>query len=186
MFVRVPVKIATNQGPCALDTIAGMASSALISLPVFEGLSAAQIQKLEKRLEQVSLTAGDFVFEQGSPAINLYILLEGEVAVVFKPYDGPAMVIARVQPGEVFGWSAMLERKVYTSAAQVLRNGRAFAIKPVVLQRLMDRDPHLGNLVMERLVGSIADRLRNSNTSVLALLSQSSTVRSTANERTVY
>ena len=141
-------------------------------LPIFCGLQPAEVRELSPFLDEVFLREGDVVFEQGEIACCLFILLEGEVTVRYKPYDGPALTVSRIRPGEVFGWSAALGREVYTSSAEVVRAGVAYSIRATNLQNLCERHPRAGGILLERLADSIADSLRNTNSSVLELLNQ--------------
>ena len=91
-------------------------------LPIFAGLDGDQISQLSPFLVECSLQKDMVIFEQGPACEYLYILLTGEVAVRYKPYDGPLLAVARIEPGGVFGWSAALGRDVYTSGAVALQD----------------------------------------------------------------
>jgi CRP/FNR family transcriptional regulator, cyclic AMP receptor protein len=141
-------------------------------LAIFNGLQASQIRALSPFLEEIALQEGETVFEQGESACCLFILLAGEVSVRYKPYDGPPLTVARIQAGEVFGWSAALGREVYTSNAEVVRTGVAYRVRAKDLRRLCEFEPEAGSVLLERLADSIAERLRNTNSSILELLNQ--------------
>jgi len=141
-------------------------------LAIFHGLSPEQIAAFSPYLEEVRLASGQAIFAQGQPASFLYILLWGEVVVRYKPYDGPALTVARILPGDVFGWSSALGREVYTSAAEAVCDGGAYRIQTSNLHHLCDSNPEAGGILLERLASVIAERLRNTHSSILALLSQ--------------
>lgn len=143
------------------------------NLAIFNGLQASQVRALSPFLEEIVLREGQIIFEQGERACSLFILLEGEVTVRYKPYDGPPLTVARIQAGEVFGWSSALGREVYTSNAEAVRAGLAYRIQAKSLKHLCDENPDAGRVLLERLADSIAERLRNTNSTVLELLSQS-------------
>lgn len=153
------------------------------NLAIFNGLQANQVRALAPFLQEVMLSAGETIFEQGEPACCLYILLAGEVAVRYKPYDGPPLTVARILAGEVFGWSAALGRKVYTSNAEAVCDGLAYRILADSLKRLCDCDPEAGGVFLERLADSIAERLRNTNSTILELLSQGVDPRGNCSKR---
>ena len=149
-----------------------MFHQASASLAIFQGLSPEQIGAMSPFLEDIKLRKGYVVFSQGQSAQYLYILVGGEVQVRYKPYDGPALTVAHILPGDVFGWSSALGREVYTSSAEVVHSGAAYRILTGNLQHLCDSNPEAGNLLLERLAGVIAERLRNTHSSILALLSE--------------
>jgi CRP-like cAMP-binding protein len=59
----------------------------------------------------------------------LYVLMDGQVAIRFKPHDGDWLTVTDVQAGGVFGWSAALGRRRYTSSAICLQESHAYSIK---------------------------------------------------------
>jgi CRP-like cAMP-binding protein len=112
------------------------------------------------------------IFEQGASAKYLYILQVGEVLVRFKPYDGPALTVARILPQGVFGWSAALGRDAYTSAAVTALPSEAYRIRASDLRTLCERVPDTGAIFLDRLAGVIAERLQNTHSEILTMLNQ--------------
>lgn len=141
-------------------------------LPIFAGLDGNQISQLSPFLFECVLEKDIIIFEQGQPAEHLYILLSGEVAVRYKPYDGPPLTVARIESGGVFGWSAALGRDVYTSGAVALQDSIAYRLHGGSLPVICACYPETGKIWLERLAGVIAERLRNTHTQVLEILSQ--------------
>ena len=143
-----------------------------VDLPLFEGLLPEQIGQIIPIIDEVRYDRDAVVFEQGQPADCLYILAEGEVVVRYKPYDGPPLIVTRIPSGGVFGWSSVLGRDVYTSASIAATKIVAYRISSASLMSLCGRNPDLGHILLERLAGVIAERMRNTHVSVLQLFSQ--------------
>lgn len=141
-------------------------------LSIFEGLHQGEITLIDPLLEECILHQGETIFEQGQYAIYLYILLKGEVQVSFKPYDGPDLVVARIPPGGVFGWSAVLGRSIYTSQAVALFESIAVRIRGDQLHQFCENNPKIGEVVLERLASVIAERLRSTHTQILSILTE--------------
>ena len=89
-------------------------------LPIFNGLSHIELDLLDSFMELQPFDSNQLIFEQGSKVTFIYILLNGEVTIHYKPYDGPTLIVANIQPGEVFGWSAIVGREEYTSKANAV------------------------------------------------------------------
>jgi len=140
-------------------------------LSIFAGLDDKQISQLLPYMVECQFSRDAMIFEQGNPAEFLYILLTGEVAVIFKPYDGPPLTVARIGPGGVFGWSAALGREAYTSEARTLQDCVAYRIRGDNLSAICAKYPATGRCLLERLAGSIDERLRSSHTQILGILS---------------
>jgi len=143
---------------------------ALKSSPLFSGFSDTQLQALAKLFEGEHLQAGEIVFAQDDPADRLYVLLSGRVAIRFKPHDGEILTVTEIAPGGVFGWSAALGRRSYTSSAVSLEAGEALGLRGVDLRRLCETQPDTGVVILERLAEVIAERLRSTHAQVVDLL----------------
>jgi CRP-like cAMP-binding protein len=141
-------------------------------LPIFSGLDASQISQILPYMAACQFSRDAVIFEQGSVAEYLYILLAGEVVVNFKPYDGPSLTVARIEPGGVFGWSAALGRETYTSGALAVQDCAAYRIRGNNLSAICEEHPETGRILLERLAGCIAERLRGTHTQILGILSQ--------------
>jgi CRP/FNR family transcriptional regulator, cyclic AMP receptor protein len=171
-FVSSFTMFATTKHFLLLLTLTAMFRHEYASLAIFNGLDSGQVDALSPVLEEVRFSAGQVIFQQGQPAEFLFILLRGQVQVRYKPYDGPALTVARILPGDVFGWSAALGRDIYTSGAQAAEDCSAYRIRTDNLHHLCDCDPEAGSILLERLAGVIAERLRNTHSTILDLLSQ--------------
>lgn len=102
----------------------------------------------------------------------LYILLEGEVNVHYKPYDGPVLTVARILPGGVFGWSAALRREVYSSGALAVEPSKVYRMSGTDLQVICKLYPETGTIWLDHLAGVIAERLSSKHSQVLNILRQ--------------
>lgn len=141
-------------------------------LPIFAGMDCTQISQLSPYIVECQLAKDLVIFEQNQPADYLYILLSGEVAIRYKPYDGPELTVSRIVPGGVFGWSAALGRDVYTSGAVVLQKSVAYRIRGSNLHVICVQYPETGQILLDRLASVIAERLQSTHIQVLGMLSQ--------------
>jgi CRP-like cAMP-binding protein len=142
----------------------------LEQLPLFEGINPAQRALLRQIFMPVDCYAGTMLFEQGDPAEYLYLVVVGEVVVNFKPDDGPAITVARVQPGGVVGWSAALGSRLYTSRAECAAYTQMLRVRGTDLRRLCEQNPEIGLMILDRLATVIAERLSSTHKQVVALL----------------
>ncbi|MEW5872677.1 MAG: cyclic nucleotide-binding domain-containing protein [Chloroflexota bacterium] len=149
-----------------------MIGNAFDGLALFQGLQPEQIELLKPLFHLSQETAGNILFEQGGPACNLYLVLEGEIAIRFKPEDGPEIVIVRVRAEGVVGWSAALGSATYTSSAVCTSDCTVLRIRGQDLRALCENHPQTGTLILERLAAVVAERLRNTHPHVVALLEQ--------------
>jgi len=138
-------------------------------LTFFQGLSPVQLAKLRPLFELCDCPPTMAIFSQGSPAIYLYIVVAGEVLVEFKPYDAPSMVIARVKPGGVFGWSAALGNHEYTSGAVSTTFTQVLRVQGEDLRGLCEKNEDIAEIILRRLADVIAER-HNVHPQIMAIL----------------
>jgi CRP-like cAMP-binding protein len=140
--------------------------------PFFANLSTRQLALLKPLFMPCRCKEGDLLFEQGDVADVLYLVVRGEVIVRYKPEDGPEIVVARVKPGGIVGWSAALGSRHYTSGAICSADSELLCVRGADLRRLCSQYPETGIVVLERLADVIAERLHSTRNEVVTLLRQ--------------
>ena len=171
------------KGPFRFATMGTMLKQDFTRLSIFEGFDQVDMNLIDPLLEVISFQEDEIIFDQGQLASFLYILLEGEVIVRFKPYDGPALDVAHIMPGGVFGWSAALRRSSYTSGAIALACGEAARIRSDQLRQLCEMHPEIGVVVLDRLASVIAERLRSTHEQILSILAEGMDLNGTRGRR---
>lgn len=139
---------------------------------IFSDLTPQQHSQLEPIFSLIDCEIDEVVFEQGAFADYLYLVVSGEVAIIFKPDDGGPITVARLQKGNVFGWSAAFGSEHYTSGAVCVLQSQLLKVLGDDLKKLRQNHPETGILILERLAAVVAERLRNSSAhgQVVALL----------------
>ena len=147
-----------------------MSSDILKQFPLFDGFSEAQIALLRPLFIPNECHAGTVLFEQGDPALYFYLMISGEVAIHYKPEDDQDIVITRIKPGGMVGWSAVIGRRGYTSAAICTEFSKLLRVRGADLQTLCVQHPKTGNQFVDRMADVVAQRLESSHPQVLQLL----------------
>jgi CRP-like cAMP-binding protein len=137
---------------------------------LFQDLSPEHLHLLQPLFAPCEFSADAVLFEQGDPAEHLFAIVSGEVVVNFKPDDGPAIVVARVLPGSIVGWSAALGSRRYTSSGVCTTLTRLLRVRGDDLRRLCIQHPETGEVFLDRLATVIAERLHSTHDLVLSLL----------------
>lgn len=149
-----------------------MIEHSLDQLSLFHDFSPQQRALLHGMFHPSQEPEGTLLFEQGAPAEYLYVVIEGEVHIRYKPDDGPSLTVARITTEGVVGWSATLGSPFYTSSAVCSTDCKMLRVRGEDLRGLYARDPDTGQKVLERLAAVIAERLRNTHRHVIELLEQ--------------
>ena len=147
--------------------------SLLANLPPFKDIDEGIVRLVEPLFELYYYPATTTIFEQKDIANHLYLLVEGAVDVVFKPYDSPPMTITSLRPGNFFGWSAAIGNVVYTSSAICQEDSEVLRISGKKLRQLCKKHPTAGRIVLQLLADSVSSRWSNAQEQIHTLLNQS-------------
>jgi CRP-like cAMP-binding protein len=140
------------------------------SLAFFGGLCPGDLEVLGPFFTHQAWVAGTVVFDQGDRAGFLYLVVRGEVTIRYKPEDGPAMILTRVEPGCLFGWSAAMGNPTYTSGAVCALDCEILRIRGEDLRLVCERHPRLGKVLLDRLSAIVAERRKIRQGQVTSLL----------------
>ncbi len=129
----------------------------------FEGLSDAQLASVADLCEEISCRQGEVLFQEGHKAERLHVLAEGEIHISIQLSSRPERLTMSVidEPGQVFGWSALVAPYYYTASALCETDSRYLAIDGQALMQVLERDSTMGFLIAQRLTEVIGTRLRH-------------------------
>lgn len=91
--------------------------SAIASLPLFQDMSAADINTFLRHASARRVPRGESVFKQGQRADSFYLLATGRLKVTQVTGDGQQVIVRVVHPGELFGFAVALQRPDYPGTA---------------------------------------------------------------------
>ena len=121
-------------------------------------------------LERYSCPSGVTVIQQGQPAEYLYIILGGKVQVNYKPYDGAPITVTHIGKDGLFGWSAVVGSRTYTSSVTAIEQLETYRIQGSELRKLCMEHPEAGKEILERLASVVSSRWKNSHEQVKTIL----------------
>ena len=139
---------------------------------IFETLGEDQVELLEPLFEEFSCQPGEVIFQQGERADFFYLVIDGNVDMSFKPYDGIPITISHVGKGGLFGWSAVVGNEKYTSTALAVEAVEALRVRGSELRKFCREHPEAGKDILERLADEVAFRWRDAHDQVKSILVQ--------------
>lgn len=139
---------------------------------IFRELNENQMKLLRPLFEKFSCTAGSAIFQQGEQAEFLYLVIDGNVDMSFKPYDGIPITVSHVGKGGLFGWSAVVGSETYTSTAIAIEDVEAFRIHGSELRKFCLEHPEAGKDILERLADGVSLRWKDAHEQVKSILVQ--------------
>ncbi len=130
------------------------------------------MQLLSPFFEPFQCDVGTVVLKQGMPADYLYVVTKGKVDISYKPYDGNSMTVSHVEPGGLFGWSAVVGSENYTSTAVAIEPLQAMRIRGSDIRKYCREHPTEAPVILEQLAKSVSSRWQHANEQVKAMLAQ--------------
>ncbi len=138
----------------------------LKEIELFEGVDFEVLNEIAGICSEDSYSKDTVLFEKDEQAKCLYILLEGAVYLVIK--NGGSITYNLSEPGDVFGWSSMLENGKYTASGICATDLKVVKIEKDKLNRIFQNRPEVGFKVLQRLAGVISRRLSNAYRDLLS------------------
>jgi len=128
---------------------------------LFSGLSDDALAFLGSNAVDESFEAGHVLARQGTAADRFVIVLEGELVVEVPAIAGPALEITRLGPGQVFGWSWLIEPFVWRFHARADSALRVLDFDGRAILRHCDEDPAFGYALFKRFSALMGSRLES-------------------------
>lgn len=101
----------------------------LRALPILAGSTDEQVSDLAASGEEVSYGAGEHLFEEGRPADDWWVLLEGKVEMVRRIGHEELVMVTMEVPGQwAGGFRAWDEHGIYMGSARVMAPSRLFRL----------------------------------------------------------
>ena len=133
--------------------------TAIAAHQFFEGLGPDQLDTLATCGEPIEFRAGETLAREGQPAEQFYAVESGHLAIQIHVPQRGAVTVATVGPGEVLGWSWMLEPHRWHFDAVATETTRAVAFDAARLRFAMDDDDELNAALTRRVAAVMTRRL---------------------------
>jgi len=128
---------------------------------LFKDLGAEATYEISEAMVEESCEKGFVLYTQRDPARHCYILVEGRVRLTIG--QGAEINYTVTKPGEVFGWSSMVDRKFHAASAECVTASKVVKIERDTLNRIFEKDPFAGMTFFRRLAAAVVQRLIESH-----------------------
>lgn len=125
----------------------------------FSGLPEETIKLVSGCCRNVRFDPGQYLFREGEPADEFYLVRHGRVALEVNAPGRGAIVIETVREGEIAGLSWLIPPYRRTSTARALELVRAIGIDGKCLRAKCDSDHSFGYQMMLRFVPVLVERI---------------------------
>ena len=137
----------------------------LRALPIFSGLGDGELRKIARLFTQKLYRAGERIFNRGDVGEEAYIVMRGQIDIRLQESSPP---IATVTNGKIFGELAILDGAPRNALAIVAQPSILLVVKRAALNDLIQREPHLGMIVMRNIAIDLSNKLRQTNIAISA------------------
>ena len=129
---------------------------------IFQGLSDGELSQLAQICKMVSYPAGKTICSEGECGSDIFVLAEGKASVLAKRTGNKRSKIGTVGQGEIFGEMSIIEDLPRVADLVTDVDSKLVVIDRFELDNLMNRNSHLGKIVMQNMAKGLSRKLRRS------------------------
>lgn len=148
----------------------------LLKIPWFRDLKIKHLESIAGITHLRRVKAGEVLFREGDKEDNVYIVLEGRIALDMLVLPRGKVRLYTAEALEVFGWSSVtpvIHQR--TAGATAVTDAFLAAVDATKLRELCEEDHDLGYVVMRRLANVVASRLLVTRLQLLDMFSHPET-----------
>jgi CRP/FNR family cyclic AMP-dependent transcriptional regulator len=127
--------------------------------PFFAGLDARALALVAGCGTNVSFAAGEFLFREGKPADQFFVVRRGRVAIEVHGPAAGTKVVDTADTGDVVGWSWLVPPYRWLFDARAVEATGAVAFDGRCLRGKCEQDPRLGYELMKLVTQVMFGRL---------------------------
>ena len=133
---------------------------------LFNGLDDDELARVAIICSEIELAEGTSLFSERQSAERIYVVTRGQVALhksieTFQAQPSRRFAtVAFCTPGQVVGWSALVEPYRYTLSATAWEPSQLLGISSGLLRRAMELNPGVGYRIMKALSEVMGRRLQ--------------------------
>jgi len=110
---------------------------------LFANLPTDVIDRLTARTETRTLERGDLLFAQGDPSTELFVVVEGNIAIATKSTDGRESLVAVMEAGGLFGELGLFDDGPRSADARALTPASVVALGFEHVREVLREQPDL-------------------------------------------
>ena len=148
--------------------MASLDRSIVANVPIFSGMSAADLDAILRDARSVRYPKDNSVFDQGTEAHSFFVLLHGHLRVEKMTPQGQQIVVRYVSAGELFGVAQAMGLKEYPATAIAVVDSVALSWPSKAWPQLIARFPALAAGALQ----TVGSRLQDTQARVLEMSSE--------------
>ena len=135
----------------------------LAAFPLLEGLTAAELKRIEHHFVRRDCADGEVLFQEGDPGDRLCLLAQGAVEIsIIVPGGARARIVTNAE-GSLFGENALLDGRPRSATAQAVGDTVVFELSRAALEEIAAAEPEIMIRLMTNLAKLLSIRMRETN-----------------------
>jgi len=134
----------------------------LQKMPIFGGIRDDILRLMLEDAAEISLTEGDYLFEENDPGDAMYVLEEGQVAIL-KLCDNVYYRLNRLNAGDCFGEMCLIDLGRRSASVLALTDCKAVELTNALLFKVYEKDLEQFALIQMNMGRELSRRLRIAN-----------------------
>jgi CRP-like cAMP-binding protein len=147
-------------------------SENLRRIPLFEGFTSEEFDRLEKAAKVSTLAPGDLVLRQGERSQDLWVVLEGTCEVIFENPAAAAqepVVLATLEAMSHFGEMSFFHDAPHSASVRAKTSVRLLRLPRAKFDELLRTHSTIAAKLSVNVVRSLAERMRRMDQWVVEL-----------------
>jgi CRP/FNR family transcriptional regulator, cyclic AMP receptor protein len=141
-------------------------------LEFFKDFNNDELSSLSEIAEVKDFKQNETFFVEDQELNDVYVVVEGRAELGMTIANTRKMVIGTVLPGQLLGWSGIIEPNTATAYSMAHVDGKILLINSYKLKKLFSKDCTLGYKFMNNLAKSVSQRLRDTRFQLINLLEE--------------
>ena len=133
----------------------------LRNVEFLHGMAPEHLEHIASNAEVRDYGKSETVFREGELAESTYLVVSGKFALELSPATIYSKHLVDVFPGEMLGWSSLVDHQPFAATAIALEPSRVIRIDSARLRAICEKDPQFGYELMRRTVLVLANRLKS-------------------------
>ena len=147
--------------------------TALVESELFQGLTPDQVDRLASLATTVTAEPKDHLFKSGEAASHFYVVLQGEIEFhmdvpAWWGIDTPHRKVSTAKPGQILGWSALVEPYTYSLTAICTEKATLARFDGAQTIALIEAEPHMGRVLLARALHVVSRRFHTLAEAIMA------------------
>lgn len=144
--------------------------NALKKQVLLEDIDKENLEKICKKIEELSFKKNGYVFKEKEDAKGIYLIHSGKLEISKTTPDGWKQTLAVLGSGHFCGELSILEKRKHEANAVAIEDTTLFLLSKAEFERIENEDIVLANIILKKLSFALSKNLRLMNDKFLKVL----------------